>query len=157
MKFSALVLAYLCFAPLTANSFAQMTNMADDTQVLKSAKKVAVFINLDRPAAARWRPDLQRAKKQMTEKLAKQKLQLVQNPADADIVLVVREFNSDSGSGVAVGTTYNETICLGDELKVYAGGKTPSEDDAPIWSVSEAFGFSWPLNRALDKLAKAMK
>jgi hypothetical protein len=46
---------------------------------------------------------------------------------------------------------------LGGEIKVFKGGKAPSETDAAIWSTTEACGFSWPLNRAMDKLAKAMK
>jgi len=159
MKFSAFALVFLCLAPLTVSkSLAQTRNMAlDDTQVLKTAKKVAVLINLNPPAAAPYRPDFGRAKKQIGEKLAKQKLQLVIDPADADIVLVLREFNSDSGSGTATGTTYRAQICLGDELKVYPGGKTPSDGEPPIWSVSEVCGLSWPLNRAMDKLGKAMK
>lgn len=155
----------LLAAMLVSSSFAQTRNMAvDATHVLKSAKKVAVFINLGPPAAAPYRPNFERAKKQISAKLAKQKLQLVLDPADADIVLVAHEFNSDMGataSATTIGTTTTATaqerICLGDELKVYAGGKTPSESDAPIWSVSEVCGFSWPLNRAMDKLAKAMK
>lgn len=159
MKFAAFALAFLCLSPLTVvRSLAQTRNMAlDDTQVLKTAKKVAVLINLSPPAAARYRPDFGRAKKQIGEKLAKQKLQLVTDPADADIVLVLREFNSDSGNGTAMSTAYLAQICLGDELKVYAGGKTLSDGEPPVWSVSEVCGFSWPLNRAMDKLGKAMK
>jgi hypothetical protein len=159
MKFSAFVLGFLCLAPLASSgSFAQTRNMAlDATQVLRTAKKVAVLISLSPPAAAPYRPDFGRAKKQIGEKLAKQKLELVTDPANADIVLVLREFNSDNGSGIAIGTTYRAQICLGNELKVYAGGKTPSDDEPPIWSASEVCGLSWPLNRVMDKLGKAMK
>lgn len=143
----------------------QLRNMAvDETHVLKTAKKVAVFINIGPPAAAPYLPDFARAKKQIGEKLAKQKLQLVIEPADADIILVATEFNENRGS-TASATTYGQTttavthdmICLGDEIKVFHGGRAPSETDAPIWSISEVCGFSWPLNRAMDKLAKAMK
>jgi hypothetical protein len=89
---------------------------------------------------------------------------LVAEPADADIVLVATEFNENRGA-TASATTYgqtttavaHDTICLGDEIKLFKGGKAPSEGDAPIWSTSEVCGFSWPLNRAMDKLAKAMK
>jgi hypothetical protein len=118
---------------------------AGETHTLKTAKKVAVFINLGPPAAAPYRPDFDRAKKQISAKLAKQKLQLVEHPADADIVLVAREFNSDSGAATASATSYgntttavaHNTICLGDEVKVFNGGKTPSETDTPIFLVSE--------------------
>lgn len=148
-----------------AGNAAQLRNAAvDETVVLKSAKKVAVFINLGNPAAAPYRPDFARAQKQITEKLTKQKLQLVVEPADADIVLVAREFNENRGA-VASATTIGQTttavaqdfICLGDEIKVFKGGKAPSESDAPIWSTTEVCGFSWPLNRAMDNLAKARK
>jgi fructose-specific component phosphotransferase system IIB-like protein len=114
--------------------------------------------------AAPYRPDFARAKKQISDKLQKQKLQMVVEPTDADVVLVANEFNQNQGavaSATTVGQTTNavahDMICLGDEIKVYKGGKTPSESDAPIWSVSEVCGFSWPLNRAMDKLAKVMK
>jgi hypothetical protein len=150
---------------LVGGAAGQLRNMAvDDTQALKTAKKVAVFINLGPPAAAPYRPDFARAKKQISEKLAKQKLQLVVEPADADIVLVATEFNENRGA-TASATTYGQTttavahdvICLGDEIKVFKGGKAPAEGDTPIWSASEVCGFSWPLNRAMDKLAKAMR
>ncbi len=155
----------LVLAMLVCDGIGQLRNMAiDETQVLKNAKKVAVFIDLKPPAAAPYRPDFERAKKQITEKLAKMKLQVVQQPSEADVVLVATEFNEDRGA-VASATSYGqtttaiakETICLGDELKVFKGGKAPSDGDSPIWSTSEVCGFSWPLNRALDKLAKAVK
>jgi len=157
--------SFLLVAILVGGAAGQLRNMAiDETQVLKTAKKVAVFINLGPHAAAPYRPDFARAKKQISEKLAKQKLQLVAEPADADIVLVATEFNENRGA-TASATTYGQTttavardmICLGDEIKVFKGGKPPSEGEAPIWTASEVCGFSWPLNRAMDKLAKAMK
>jgi hypothetical protein len=152
-------------AVLAVGAAAQLRNMAiDETQVLKAAKKVAVFINLGPPAAAPYRPDFARAKKQISEKLAKQKLQLVAEPAHADIVLVATEFNENRGatasattSGQTTTAVAHDVICLGDEIKVFKGGKAPSGSDAPIWSASEVCGFSWPLNRAMDKLAKAMR
>jgi fructose-specific component phosphotransferase system IIB-like protein len=146
-------------------SCAQLRNMAvDETQVLRDAKKVAVLIRLRAPAAAPYRPDFERAKKQIGAKLAKQKLHLVSEPADADIVIVATEFNEDRGA-VASATTTGQTttavmhdmICLGDEVNVFKGGKAPSDSDAPIWSASEVCGFSWPLNRAMERLAKAMR
>ena len=70
------------------------------------------------------------------------------SPAVADIVIVVHERNEGAN---------NVTICLGDEVDVFKGGKAPSESDTPVWSVNEYCGISWPLNRALDKLIKAMK
>ncbi len=148
----------------------------DETQVLKEAKKVAVFINLGPSAADPYRPNFARAKKQISEKLAKQKLQLVADPSVADIILVATEFNESHGATASATTngqattaanetTYSQTttavandvICLGDEIKIFKGGKVPAEGDAWIWSTSEVCGFSWPLNRAMDKLAKAMK
>lgn len=156
---------FLLAAILASSCAGQLRNMAvDETQALKTAKKVAVFINLGPPAAAPYRPDFARAKKQITEKLAKQKLELVTEPADADIVLIATEFNANRGA-TASATTYGQTttavahdvICLGDEVKVFRGGKAPAESDTPIWSTSEVCGFSWPLNRAMDQLAKAMR
>jgi hypothetical protein len=158
-------LAPIFVVALLVSGSAQLRNAAvDETPILKSAKKVAVFINLGNPAPAAYRPDFERAKKQIAEKLAKQKLQLVVEPANADIVLVATEFNENHGEA-ATATTYghtttivgNDVICLGDEIKVFKGGKAPSEGDTPIWSTSEVCGFSWPLNRAMDKLVKAMK
>jgi hypothetical protein len=71
------VKSFLLVAILVGGGAGQLRNMAvDETQVLKNAKKVAVFINLAPPAAAPYRPDFARAKKQISEKLAKQKLQL---------------------------------------------------------------------------------
>lgn len=169
---------FLLVTILVGSGAGQLRNMAvDETQVLKEAKKVAVFINLGPPAAAPYRPDFARAKKQISEKLAKQKLQLVADPSKADIILVATEFNENHGATASATTngqattagandsTYSQTttavvndmICLGDEIKIFKGGKVPSEGDAPIWSTSEVCGFSWPLNRAMDKLAKAMK
>ena len=134
------------------NCVGQLQNMvADGDAVLRSARKVAVFIELGHPAspaAAHYLPDFARAKKQATEKLAKAKLQVVASPGDADIVIVVHELNEGSN---------NVTICLGDEVNVFKGGKLPSESDTPVWSVNEYCGISWPLNRAFDKLIKAMR
>jgi hypothetical protein len=160
MRTAAVVLTVL-----VGLSDSQMRNIAiDNSQLLKQAKKVVVFINLENPAAAPYRPDYDRAKKQVSEKLGKQRLQVVASPEQADIVIVVREFNATMGA-TAQATTYGQSttatakdlICLGDELKVFRGGKTPSDSDAPIYSVSEVCGFSWPLNRAMDKFAKARK
>ncbi|MGB9106600.1 MAG: hypothetical protein WCC59_17745 [Terriglobales bacterium] len=151
---------------LAEAALGQMRNMAvNDTNVLKNAGKIAVFINLGQPAAARYRPDFDRAKKQISKKLAESKLELVETPEDADIVLVVNEFNSANGVAIGSASTYGQTtagvmqsmICLADEVRVFKGGRRPQPEDAPIWSASEACGWSWPLNRAMDKLAKAMK
>lgn len=147
MKNVILICVFVSAALL--NCVGQLQNMvADGDVVLKSAKKVAVFIELGPPAAARYLPDFARAKKQATEKLAKARLQVVPSPADADIVIVVHERNEGAN---------NVTICLGDEVDVFKGGKAPSESDTPVWSVNEYCGISWPLNRALDKLIKTMK
>lgn len=143
----------------------QLRNAAtDETATLRSANTVAIFIELGPAAAAPYRPDFDRAKKQIVEKLKKQRLQLVVEPADADIVLVAKEFNSDRGA-TATAATYGQTtsaviqklVCLGDDVRVFRGGKMPTESDAPIWSASDACGFSWPLNRLMDKLARARK
>lgn len=147
MKNVILICAFVSAALL--NCVGQLQNMvADENVVLKSAKKVTVFIELGPPAAARYLPDFARAKKQVTEKLTKARLQVVASPVDADIVIVVHERNEGAN---------NVTICLGDEVDVFKGGKAPSESDTPVWSVNEYCGISWPLNRALDKLIKAMK
>jgi hypothetical protein len=147
MKNVILISAFVSAALL--NCVGQLQNMvADEDVVLKSAKKVTVFIELGPPAAARYLPDFARAKKQATEKLTRARLQVVASPADADIVIVVHERNEGAN---------NVTICLGDEVDVFKGGKAPAESDTPVWSVNEYCGISWPLNRALDKLIKAMK
>ena len=125
-------------------------NGAVGNEVLQSARTATVVIKMGNPAnadAARYVPDFSRAKKQLIGKLSK-KVQLVANPADADIVIVAVELNEGENGN---------TICLGDKVEVFKGGKTPSESDAPIWAVNEYCGFSWPLNRALDKLIKAME
>src|ERR1035437_2688973 len=140
------------------SSFGQLQNMAtvggaDPDGLLKSAKKVAVFIELGTPAATDSRsimPDSVRAKKQVTDKLTKARLQIVANPADADIVLVVHELNEGNEG-------WRLTICIGDKLDVFKGGKVPSESDTPLFSANEYCGVSWPLYRAMDKLIKAMK
>ena len=147
------ILTSMLMLGASTNCFGQLQNMAanGDTDVaglLKSAKKVAVFIELGPPASAPYIPDFARAKKQVTEKLSKTKLETVVNPADADIVIVVHERNEGS---------IKETTCLGDTLDVFKGGKVPTETDTPIFSVDEYCGISWPLNRAMDKLIKAMK
>jgi hypothetical protein len=120
----------------------------DPGGLLKSAKKVAVLIEVGAPAAAYYLPDFPRAKKQMAQKLAKTKLIVVANPIDADIVIVAQEQNEGAN---------NITTCLGDKLDVFKGGKTPSESDIPLFSVNEYCGVTWPLNRAMDKLIKSMK
>jgi hypothetical protein len=166
VKFHVATLAII----LAGNASGQLRNAADDyTGVLKAAKKVAVFIDVGTPAlgtptAGPYRPDFARAKKQITEKLSKQNLKLVVESSDADIVLVAREFNESDGavaSATSLGPTTTavaqDLICLGDEVKVFKGGKAPSEADTPIWSTTEVCGFSWPLNRAMDKLAKLIK
>lgn len=157
--------AIFLLASIVTSTHAQLRNAAvDETRLLKSAQKVAVFINLGPPEAAPYTPDFDRARKQIAAKLAKQKLQMVADPVDADIVLVAREFN-DSRGAIATGTVSGQTttaiaqnyVCLGDEIKVFKGGKMPTETDAPIWSASDTCGFSWPLNRLMDKFAKASK
>jgi hypothetical protein len=150
------ILTYMFVLTTSVTCFGQLQNMvtgdvADVKGLLKSAKNVAVFIELGTPAAAQtayYVPDFARAKKQVSEKLAKAGLVAVANPADADIVIVVHEIN-EGGTGGA--------ICLGDKLDVFKGGKAPSESDAPIFSANEYCGLSWPLNRAMDRLIKAMK
>ncbi|HEY0308971.1 MAG TPA: hypothetical protein VGB94_12490 [Acidobacteriaceae bacterium] len=137
--------------------FGQLHNMAgngdiDSNAILRSAEKVAVFIELGPPATAPYVPDFARAKKQISDKLAKAKLNTVVNPADADIVIVVHEINEGS-----VGNSFKDTSCLGDKVDVFKGGHVPADSDAPIFSVNEYCGISWPLNRAMDKLLKAMK
>lgn len=136
-----------------ANSFGQIltfatTDVADSDGLPKSAKKTAVILDIGHPAAAYYIPDYPRAKKQLAEKLTKTRLVVVGNTADADIVIVVHEQNEGAN-----GTT----ICLGDKLEVFKGGKTPSASDTPIFSVNEYCGVTWPLNRAMDKLIRAMK
>jgi hypothetical protein len=135
---------------LASSSVGQLQNIVvdDGSAILKSAKKAAVFIELGTPGAASYVPDFARAKKQTNEKLAKTNLQVVASPADADIVIVVHELNEGANK---------VTICLGDKVEVFKGGKAPTESDTPVWSVNEYCGISWPLNRALDKLIKAMK
>jgi hypothetical protein len=126
----------------------------DPDGLLKSAKKVAVFIELGTSEASQgayYVPDFARAKKQISEKLTKAKLVRVANPADADIVIVVHELNEGAEGWRIV------TICIGDKLDVLKGGKAPSESDTQIFSVHELCGIGWPLNRAMDKLIRAMK
>src|SRR5690348_17341836 len=126
---------------LSGICYAQMRNMAvDDSAAMKNVNKVAVFINLGTTMAAPYQPDFERAKKQIGEKLGKFKLELVPNAADADLVLVVTEFNQNAGA-VASGYSYGGTttavardkICLADEIKVFKGGKVPTSEEAPIW------------------------
>src|SRR5262245_45307648 len=127
MKPTQLRGVFIVSMALASSLTAQLRNAAvDETGVLRSAKKVAVLIELGPPAAAPYRPDFERAKKQITNKLAKHKLQMVVEPADADIVLVAKEFNQNRGA-VATATTSEPTstvvahdlICLGDEIKVF--------------------------------------
>ncbi|MFZ0395840.1 MAG: hypothetical protein WCF17_02665 [Terracidiphilus sp.] len=140
----------------SASCFCQLRNMVTDAVTdpdgtLRSAKKVAVFIELGTPVdsqGAYYVPDFARAKKQVTEKLKKAKLEAVANPSEADVVIVVHEVNEGANT---------VTICLGDKLDVYKGGRIPAKSDTPIFSVNEYCGISWPLNRAMDKLLRAMK
>src|ERR1035441_3896377 len=70
-------------------------NGAVGNEVLQSARTATVVIKMGNPAnadAARYVPDFSRAKKQLIGKHSK-KLQLVANPADADIVIVAVELN----------------------------------------------------------------
>jgi hypothetical protein len=146
---NAILICALVF--LISSSFVgQLQNIVTEggEGILRSAKKAAVFIELGPPDAATYVPDFTRAKKRTYEKLAKTRLQIVASPADADIVIVVHEQNEGANK---------VTICLGDKVDVFKGGKAPSETDTPIWSVNEYCGISWPLNRALDKLTKAVK
>jgi hypothetical protein len=152
MKTAISICAFVIVASLASVGQLQNITADDGDAILKSAKKAAVFIELGTPDAASYVPDFARAKKQTNEKLAKTKLQVVASPADADIVIVVHELNEGA---THVGDRVS--ICLGDKVEVFKGGKAPAESDAPVWSVNEYCGISWPLNRALDKLAKAMK
>jgi hypothetical protein len=140
--------------------FGQLQNMvttdaADDSKLLKTAKTVAVFIDVGKPVdsqGALYIPDFVRAKKQVSEKLSKAGLVAVANPTSADIVIVVHEVNEGETQWAD-----KKTICLGDKLDVFKGGKVPSESDTPIFTVNEYCGISWPLNRAMDKLINAIK
>lgn len=86
----ATVKAVLSLLFLSLTCFAQMRNMAvDESNALKNVKKVAVFINLGPASPAPYQPDFERAKKQMAKKLVEQKLELVPDAKDADLVLVV--------------------------------------------------------------------
>jgi hypothetical protein len=134
-------------AALGSLANAQLQNIATDEKLPKSVKKVAVFIEIGPGEAAAYIPDYARAKKQVSEKLAKAKLQVVAAPTDAEIVLVVHELNEGATTA---------TVCLGDKVDVFKGWKAPSDSDTPIWSVNEYCGISWPLNRAMDKLIKAL-
>jgi hypothetical protein len=76
----------------------------------------------------------------------------------------VREYNVNAGAtasaysiGGSTTAVANDRICLADEMRVFKGGKEPSLEDAPIWSANESCGFSWPLNRAMDKFRKAIR
>ena len=155
---SILVLAFsvLCFSQLQN----MVTNdAADNSKLLKTAKTVAVFIDVGKPVdsqGALYIPDFLRAKKQVSEKLSKARLVAVADPTSADIVIVVHEVNE----GETQWSDYNgnhKTVCLGDKLDVFKGGKVPSESDTPIFTVNEYCGISWPLNRAMDRLIKAIK
>src|ERR1039458_10302186 len=140
--------------------FGQLQNMvtddvADVNGLLKSAKKVAVLIELGPPVESRgayYIPDFTRAKNQVSEKLSKAGLVAVANPVDADIVIVVHEVNEGTNDRY-------RTICIGDKLDVFKGGRAHTQSDPPIFSVNEYclfYGRVWPLNRAMDKLIKAM-
>jgi len=152
----SVILNYVFLLVASVSCSGQLQNIvtgdaADADRILKSAKKVAVFIDLGTPVesqGAYFVPDFARAKKQVTEKLTKAKLEIVANPYEADIVIVVHEVNEGANSA---------TICLGDKLDVFKGGKVPSPSDIPIFSVNEYCGNSWPLNRDMDKLIKAMR
>jgi len=131
--------------------------VTDGEGLLKTAKKVSVLFDIGTPVesqGAYYVPDITRAKKQITDKLTKARLQIAADPTEADIVIVVHEVNE--------GTTPNDRyqiICIGDKLDVFKGGKIPSASDVPIFSVNEYclyYGRVWPLNRAMDKLFKAM-
>ena len=73
---------------------------------------------------ASYQLNFERARKQIGEKLAKQKLQLVKDAADADIVLVVTEYTVTAGA-TASGYSYcgtatavaNSLVCIADEIK----------------------------------------
>jgi hypothetical protein len=130
---------------------AQLQNIVTDDKLPKSVKKVAVFIETGPGEAATYIPDFARAKRQVSEKLAKAKLQVVASANDAELVLVVHELNEGATTGA------HATVCLGDKLEAFKGGRNPSDSDTPIWTVNEYCGISWPLNRAMDKLIKALE
>jgi hypothetical protein len=150
------ILTCLLVLATPAACFGQLQNMVDDEgsaprEMLRSAKKVSVFFEIGTPMesqGAYYIPDFARAKKQVSEKLAKLRLEVVANPAEADVVIVVHEINEGADK---------VTICLGDKVEVFKGGKPPSATDTPIFSVNEYCGISWPLNRAMDKLIKVIK
>jgi hypothetical protein len=144
------IIVGVVIAAFSVSAQAQLQNMTTDDKLPKSVKTVAVFFEIGRGEAAKYIPDFARAKRQVSEKLAKAKLQVAADPTDADIVLVVHELNEGATTGQFA------TVCLGDKLDVFKGGKIPSESDTPIWSVNEYCGISWPLNRAMDKLTKAL-
>jgi hypothetical protein len=156
-----IVIAFL----LVGFGSAQMRNMAvDDSGAMKNVHRVAVFINLGTTSPAPYQPNFERAKKQIGDKLKKFDLELVADAASADLVLVATEYNVNTGAtasaystGATTTAVATDRICLADEIKVFKGGKTPSTDDAPIWSANESCGFSWPLNRAMDKFRKAIR
>jgi len=125
------------FLLLVSVAVPQMRNMAiDEMRLLKGANKVAIFIKLGPTLPAPYKPDYERAKQQIGKKLEKQKLQLVLDPTQADLVFVVTEYNSELGataSATTVGTTTTGTardlICLCDEIKVFKGGRIPADSD----------------------------
>jgi hypothetical protein len=142
-------------------SWSQTINVAVEDSRLKTAKTIAIFIDKGPELPSPYPPDLDRAKKQVMKKISGWKrLQLVAEPAQADIVMVITEFNQNAG---VIAHSYgsravaHDKNCLADEVKIYPGGKKPASDDIAIWSRSESCGWSWPLNRALDAFWKTAK
>lgn len=121
-----------------------------------SAKTVTVMARQGTSGTARIRPNALRAKAQVEAALRKWgRYQIVDNPAKADLVMVVVEGNAPAELPDADHPAlYKMTAMqlLSDTLTIYKGGGiTP--DSKPLWSWTETGeDLGWPADRAVERL-----
>ena len=153
--------AALALAAMLLCVSASAKQKATFPEEIVSAKTVTVMARQGTSGTARIRPNAQRAKAQVEAAVRKWgRYQIVDNPAKADLVIVVVEGNAPAEQIDADHPAlYKMTAMqlLSDTLTIYKGGGiTP--DSKPLWSWTETGeDRGWPADRAVEKFRGDMR
>lgn len=126
------------------------TSARDPRQVLVSAKSVAIFSRLGEMAQTgrlMWDPNPDKAKDKLEKAVrAWGRLTVVDNPADADLVLMIVEGNRSSF--LKEGELY-------EVLLAYPGGSSESTPSKPLWQQEAKEGLGGrPADKLLERFRK---
>jgi hypothetical protein len=121
-------------------------------KVLRSAQTVAIIGQAGKQMMDRamWNPDSERARRKVTAVISEwARYTLVERAEDADLVLVVTEFQKN--------INLLRRANLVAEMRVYRGGQPPSADTPVVWSGDAAEGFSQPATKVAEKFRDFVK